>query len=749
MDSRQDLERIEDLISSGDLAAARCALSQISGAATEKIPHVKHSLMLLEARILAAEGDYERSRRAVMGVFEEARAGGDRVCTARCHLLLSHLLLRLSDYALAKEHAEAAVYFCLWEIDDSGLHSDALNNLGLAKKNLGLWDVAQRDFASALRVQSGVKDPARVLRISQNLAILLRKMGRVGEAESMCREGLHLSTDLGMSGRACRCALELGNISVIKRDAVECGKYIAIGQAIAGEKGYSRERVLANEIRGDSLLASGDARGALQAYTAGLDLGRDLGVGSDVEIELLRRVAHVHSVLGATAEARSFVEKALSLAESTHDTYEHAACLRVLGEIEMAEGVEGTGIEHLRKSVDELSKLSLGSHELAVSEMVLGKALAYRSDAPCRADALEHLFVARRVFSGMGVSAAVREVDEIVAAMDQSRGSDRNPAPRGGKRDQIGDLRGRIDIGAYGIVTGDTRIAGDLTRWGGSDTRVLIEGETGVGKELIARAMHAMGKRREEQFVAVDCGALSETLAESELFGHARGAFTGSIRDRVGLIEAANGGTLFLDEVGELSEALQSKLLRALENKEVRRVGENRTRPVDVRVLSATTKDLSAEVEAGHFRRDLYYRLKAVVVRVPSLRERRGDVELLVDHFLEMFNEREGKDVRLVGEARKVLLEYDWPGNVRELRQVVEALVVSVGDGETVDAAGVTEFLEASGSGARPGSGLDTVEDREIRRALEVCGGNKAEAARLLGISRKTLYRRMRDLSTK
>jgi transcriptional regulator with PAS, ATPase and Fis domain len=275
---------------------------------------------------------------------------------------------------------------------------------------------------------------------------------------------------------------------------------------------------------------------------------------------------------------------------------------------------------------------------------------------------------------------------------------------------------------------------------------VLIEGETGVGKELVARAMHSMSRRREERFVTVDCGALSETLADSELFGHAKGSFTGSAGDRAGLIEEANGGTLFLDEVGEMSETLQSKLLRVLEDGVVRRVGENRSRHVDVRILSATTKDLSGEVESGRFRRDLYYRLKGVVVRVPSLRERCGDVELLVDHFLDVYNERDGKGVKLGEDARRALLEYGWPGNVRELKHVVEAVVVSARDGEVVGEAKVAEFLEASGSGVRQISGTDEAEDREIKQALEACGGNKAEAARLLGISRKTLYRRMKDL---
>jgi transcriptional regulator with PAS, ATPase and Fis domain len=391
--------------------------------------------------------------------------------------------------------------------------------------------------------------------------------------------------------------------------------------------------------------------------------------------------------------------------------------------------------------------MSCESCEIATAEEVLGGVQIRCGDSVHLSMGRDHLLRARQIFGRLGWSDRVGSIDRLLAETEKRWGLF---VGAGGvaAHEAMSRRRGTSPIPdtlKFGILTCDERITGDLARWGESEVRVLIEGETGVGKELVARAMHSMSRRREEQFVAVDCGALSETLAESELFGHVRGSFTGADRDRVGLIESANGGTLLLDEVGELSEALQSKLLRVLEEGVVRRVGENRTRAVDVRVLSATTKDLGAEVDAGRFRRDLYYRLKGVVVRVPSLRERRGDVELLLDHFLETYNERCGKGVKLSAEAWQALLGYEWPGNVRELKHVVEVLVVSARDGAIVGVDAVEEFLEASESGPVAGCDTNEVEDREIRRALDACGGNKAEAARRLGISRKTLYRRMQD----
>jgi transcriptional regulator with PAS, ATPase and Fis domain len=309
-------------------------------------------------------------------------------------------------------------------------------------------------------------------------------------------------------------------------------------------------------------------------------------------------------------------------------------------------------------------------------------------------------------------------------------------------------LESSLDTEQYGIVTEDERIVGDLERWGPTEARVLVEGETGVGKELMARALHVMSRRREGPFVAVDCGALSETLADSELFGHSKGAFTGAIKGRTGLIEAANGGTLFLDEIGELPEMLQVKLLRVLENGVVRRVGENTPRQVDVRVISATARDLWAEVEAGRFRRDLYYRLKTVLIRVPSLKERPHDIELLVDFYMQIYSERHRVTAELSSDARKRLTRYKWPGNVRELKNVVEALILSQRNGDAIDGGRVMEFLSGINHDAGLKDRIADLEREEIERVMKACDGNRTEAAKMLGISRKTLWQKLKDLES-
>jgi transcriptional regulator with PAS, ATPase and Fis domain len=279
------------------------------------------------------------------------------------------------------------------------------------------------------------------------------------------------------------------------------------------------------------------------------------------------------------------------------------------------------------------------------------------------------------------------------------------------------------------------------------DTTVLITGETGSGKEILARRLHERSPRAGQPLLALNCSALPEALLETELFGHRRGAFTGAARDHVGLFEEAHRGTVFLDEVGDISPGLQAKLLRVLQEKEIRRVGEPRPRAVDVRVISATNHDLEARVADGSFRRDLFYRLNVVRLHVPPLRERREDILPLARLFLRRCGDRHGTTgLRLAPDAVQALLDYPWPGNVRELENAIEhAAVMCAGSLVTLDCLPLQRPSQPSGmplgSASQP---LEEIESQHIHRVLESTGGNRAAAARILGIGEATLYRRLR-----
>lgn len=281
-----------------------------------------------------------------------------------------------------------------------------------------------------------------------------------------------------------------------------------------------------------------------------------------------------------------------------------------------------------------------------------------------------------------------------------------------------------------------------ISRAAPSDAPVLIQGESGTGKELVAQLIHKNSTRSDGPFVAVDCGSIAPTLMESELFGSVRGAFTGADRDRSGLFAAADGGTVFLDEIGEVDSSFQLKLLRFLQEKEIRPLGSTKSRKLDVRVVAATSRNLQAMVDEGTFRQDLWFRLNVVPVHLPALRERRDDIVPLVAHFLELFNSRYDRTVELAPAGLRVLQENDWPGNVRQLQHVLERLLI-LSPVDVLDDAAVREALAISDPKEKPIESLADAEQEQIRKVLAATGGNKTRAARILNIERKTLYRKL------
>jgi two-component system response regulator HydG len=326
------------------------------------------------------------------------------------------------------------------------------------------------------------------------------------------------------------------------------------------------------------------------------------------------------------------------------------------------------------------------------------------------------------------------------------------------------ELHRRLDerFGFEGVIGNSPQmvdVVSKLQRIAPTDATVLIQGETGTGKELVAKAIHQNSPRKKRPFVPLNCAALSEHILESELFGHIRGAFTDASADRQGKFEYANGGTLFLDEVGDMPVPTQIKLLRVLESGEITRVGSNEPVHVDVRILSATNRDLEAAVESGAFREDLYHRLKVVTIRLPSLAERREDIPLLLDHFLKEHTKRHNKSIQGISTAaRRRLLAYDWPGNVRQLRNVIESMVVVDFDG-VLDLDDLPSELappadgenHSGGAGGQDGlhdlvgKSLSELESLFIGKTLKVTGGNREEAAEMLGIGERTLYRKIKE----
>ncbi|MFO7898984.1 MAG: sigma-54 dependent transcriptional regulator [Planctomycetota bacterium] len=315
-------------------------------------------------------------------------------------------------------------------------------------------------------------------------------------------------------------------------------------------------------------------------------------------------------------------------------------------------------------------------------------------------------------------------------------------------RDQLGEKYDFSNI--IGRSTAMQEVYDQIRQVADTDTVVLIEGESGTGKELVANAIHANSRRKDGPFIKVNCAALPETLLESELFGHERGAFTGAVSQRKGRFELADGGSIFLDEIADLSTGTQAKLLRVLQNYEFQRVGGTETIRVDVRLIAATNADLAERVEEGRFREDLYYRLRVVPISLPPLRDRREDIPLLATHFVKEYAEKNEKGIRgIAAETMNILTTYPWPGNVRELQNSIENMVVMAnGPMLTADLL-PTELQETSvasdETGFPIGLSMRQIEEKAIRETLASVGGSRKRAAEILGISLRTLHRKINE----
>lgn len=437
------------------------------------------------------------------------------------------------------------------------------------------------------------------------------------------------------------------------------------------------------------------------------------------------------------------------------DNETHADSLR--------EGLERAGYEGTAVYTpgDALAKLEKGRFEVLVTDLMLKESDGI--DLMRRARALDPellVFLITAHGTVQTAVAAMREgaidyiekpiqIDElrlrIGRALETRRLREENIA-----------LHRQIDerFGFEGIVGNSPpmrKIFQTLVQIAPTEATVLLLGESGTGKDLVAKAIHTNSKRKAGRFVAINCAALAESLIESELFGHERGAFTGAVSAQQGKVEYASGGSLFLDEVGDMPLSTQVKLLRVLEQREIVRVGSNKPIRVDVRLIAATNADLRERVKAGRFREDLFFRLNVVSIHLPPLRERPGDLPLLLDHFVKEIAAAHGKKIQGVSaEARLRLLQHGWPGNIRELRNAVESMIVVTRD-EILGVDDLPEFLAttsagpSAGAASLAGKSLAQVEKELIQANLELVGGNREKCAKLLGLGERTLYRKLKE----
>ncbi len=412
---------------------------------------------------------------------------------------------------------------------------------------------------------------------------------------------------------------------------------------------------------------------------------------------------------------------------------------------------EGYAVDAVSSTREALERLNAQSYPVILSDIYLDERTgldvleaARAKDPGCAVI----LMTARGTMETVMAATRGGAFDYIAKPLDWDRllaTLKRAIAVRAGNGDEEAEAEDLPESEMIGSSAGMVEIYKIVSRVAPTDATVLLEGETGTGKELIARMIHRNSQRAAHPFVPVDCGSIAPSLLESELFGSIRGAFTGADRDRSGIFEAAHRGTVFLDEIGDIELSFQLKLLRFLQDREIRPVGAARAKAVDCRVIAATNRDLHAMVEEDTFREDLWFRLNVVRIVVPPLRERRGDVPLLAQYFLRKYNERYGQQTKLTTAGLNAMQDYTWPGNVRQLQHMMERLSILAQSGRIDDAA-VRDSIAATEPRENPSESLADTEAEQIRRVLTATGGNKSRAAKILGIERKTLYRKLERL---
>ena len=712
-------------------ALAQCRELLREEAALESLP-LRARLHLQSAKALQDLGRIEECARGAAMALQLADTCNDLSLSAASLTLLGTTALRAGDLAAARDNSEQALALYR-RLGDTLSAAAVRNNLGLVHKNLCEWDTAISYFRSALDVYEQAGRFADTAGPLMNLGIVHQKMGEWERAAESYREAESVLARLGEENRLTRVGIGIGNVARLQRRFAEAETRFLTTLERARRLGARREEVLALEFMGELDFDRGRPEAAMARYNEALAFAERTAPDSDLIVEIERRRAEALCALSRIGEAEAACTRAQRLARRIDDRLEYAITHRVAGEIALARGERRAALDHWGTAVT-LLRACRERHELARTLLLLGR----HAEDPRAARV--PLFQACALFAEMG---SAHGLEQAEAELQRTLGSPLTPMPA--RTESVLGRRHRAP--SLVACSQPMRTVEQLaSRAAATELSVLITGATGTGKELIARTIHALSARAHKPFLAVNCGALRADLALSQLFGHRKGAFTGAHAEGVGLVEAASGGTLFLDEAGELPHDVQVTLLRFLESGEYLRLGETQVRRSDVRIIAATNRPLRGADGERLFRRDLLFRLNEIEIRLPTLRERGEDIVPLARHFLSFYGGLEGP--RLLHDAEAVLATYAWPGNVRELENVMKRIAALHAGNGTVGAGDVLPFLSEEPL-ATPAAGHDraTTERDEIVAAWRNAHGNKSRLAQLVGVSRKTLYARLKRLN--
>ena len=750
---------------------------------------------LIEANIERRKGNIERALELLRPFEDASLRDYPYELLAEKYLIEGACYYYLNDIDGADERLESALGLSS-QCGDEHIRSRVLSLMGLIADYKGMTKASEHYLKRSRSICRKHGDIYGEAASSLNLAILYYRMGSLSSARDNAKFAMRLFSESGWKIGECRSALAAGNVEKFSRNFEEAERCYENALEIAKTHSFKREHALAHEFIGDIHLERGELKEAESHFKVSLETGREISPSGDIAIESMRRLGALKIAGGDVSGARRYLLEALRGAQRLGERMEKGIIVRLLARGFVMDGKFANGIKLYGKAVAIFQRVS-ADLELAKSYLEIAEMLEARRDAESRQLLLKNLVKAEVLFEAIGVdywkNRAARLMKNAIEGRSKSMNFDTKVLIR--RSSKFVTIRYSPELLVEGKFAAASPAMAKVLEQVKFSARfnkpVLITGETGTGKELVARLIHFYSSRSNRAFVAVNCAAIPDHLFESEFFGHRKGSFTGALTDRKGLFEEANSGTLFLDEVGELSPLQQVKFLRVLQERKVRRLGDNIEHSIDVRIVSATNRNLEEEMMKSNLRDDFYYRINAERIHLPPLRERKEDIVAVIMYrfFGENSDEgwnaldgaiaygatrggtgRENGDssigeqaklvrsgsnggsalaLKIEAEALRRLQDYPWPGNVRELIAVVDRIrLLAAGGPVTVDMLPGELALEKhtasshtflSGNAATDGERLE-----RIKKALSLCSGNKSAAAKWLGISRGTLYKELR-----
>lgn len=764
------LEKIEELIENKEYVTALAQIREVQSSARidsplADLPFEKTGLFCyLSAKVfhyLSSYQEAQESGQKALSIFIELH---DELGIAQTQYLIGLVYIATGELKSAESEVRDALTGFRRVRYLKGI-IDCLSQLSHIEFIKGNYSKSVEYIQDALTYAEKGMEPKKRAFLYGNLGRMLLMMGNWREAEKNLLLNIELNRQAENEFDLCRSLLSLGYVHFLKRKFKKAKESYDESLSFIQKHNCVRELTIYHEYSGELTFAQGDYQSAENHYKKVFEIMEEKAPESDMISQTNRLLAELQMAKKEYDLALSSCEKALKVSISLGEKLEESACYRILGQIYTVRGDKEKARDNFNKSLSILEEIQ-AKYELARTCLEAGKSNSFEYF-----ERLKYLGMAKDIFSGFESAEKNLESKYHLALINKAlaqlfyenkeyeqAGLLLKDAEKGFKdlkekkdleliqefKKKIGRYSGEIEVANpeqkytfSQIITQNREMLGILEkarRIKDTDMTILIEGETGTGKDLLAKCIHYESKRKHKKFIPVSCAAIPESLLESELFGHKKGAFTSAGYDKKGLLEEADGGTLFLNEVVDLPWQIQAKLLGVIENKELTRLGETEPRRVDFRIIAASNRDLKEEVKSRRFRDDLYYRLKIMTFVLPPLKKRKEDIPLLLRYFIETYFEDE--DVELGKEVVEAFIHYDWPGNVRELENEIRKYT-SIS--ELIDGLNKWDKIEIEANSGR----LMETEKAEILHAVKITR-DKKEAAKLLGISLSTLYRKIK-----